>query len=74
MQHIFHADILQLKSDDILGLEGMGIVESVGPGVKKVRLGDRVVASFSISWGTCRFCKERLGGWPSRVGVWCRYC
>lgn len=61
-QHLLHGDILQLKADDILGHEGMGIVEAIGPGVKKIKVGDRVVASFSISCGTCRFCKEKLGG------------
>lgn len=59
--HLLNGDILQLKADDILGHEGMGVVESVGSNVKKIKVGDRVVASFSISCGTCPFCKEGLG-------------
>ncbi|UZJ54062.1 hypothetical protein CBS101457_003382 [Exobasidium rhododendri] len=59
--HLLHGDILQLVPDDILGHEGMGVVESVGSNVKKIKVGDRVVASFSISCGFCKFCKEKLG-------------
>lgn len=53
--------MLQLKKDDILGHEGMGVVEAVGSNVKKIKVGDRVVASFSISCGECHFCKKGLG-------------
>ncbi|OGM43604.1 alcohol dehydrogenase [Aspergillus bombycis] len=35
-------------------------VESVGPTVKKVKAGDRVVAAFPIACGECRNCKEQL--------------
>lgn len=59
--HLLHGDILQLKADDILGHEGMGVVEAVGSKVKNRKVGDRVVVSFSISCGTCKFCKEGLG-------------
>lgn len=59
--HLLHGDILQLQPDDILGHEGMGIVESVGKNVKKLKVGDRVVASFSIGCGECAFCKDQLG-------------
>jgi threonine dehydrogenase-like Zn-dependent dehydrogenase len=59
--HLYNGDILQLKADDILGHEGMGVVEAVGSNVKKIKVGDRVVASFSIACGTCKFCKEGLG-------------
>ena len=41
----------------VLGHEGAGIVEAVGPDVKKVRVGDRVVLSFN-SCGTCYSCKH----------------
>jgi threonine dehydrogenase-like Zn-dependent dehydrogenase len=59
--HLYHGDILQLKADDILGHEGMGVIEAVGDQVKNLKVGDRVVASFSIGCGTCLFCKEQLG-------------
>jgi len=38
------------------GHEGAGIVEEVGPGVKNLRPGDHVVASFVPACGHCRYC------------------
>jgi threonine dehydrogenase-like Zn-dependent dehydrogenase len=46
-----------LEVGDILGHEFMGIVEDVGPNVTNIKKGDRVVSSFAIADGTCRFCK-----------------
>ena len=44
----------------ILGHEAVGIVEEVGPDVRTIHVGDRVVVSSSISCGTCENCvKER---------------
>lgn len=39
-----------------MGHEFMGIVESIGPDVKTVKEGDRVVAAFDIACGQCKFC------------------
>ncbi|BDD58668.1 hypothetical protein MAP00_003929 [Monascus purpureus] len=52
--------IPDMKKGDILGHEFCGIVEQVGPEIKKVKIGQRVVASFSIGCGQCRFCKQKL--------------
>jgi len=52
--------VVQLSSGDILGHEFMGVVEQVGPGVKKVQKGQRYVASFQIACGDCFFCKQKL--------------
>jgi len=41
----------------ILGHEGAGVVERVGAGVRKVRVGDHVVLSF-MSCGRCRQCQR----------------
>lgn len=38
------------------GHEGSGVVESVGPGVATLEVGDHVVASFIPSCGMCRWC------------------
>lgn len=43
--------ILQMNSGDILGHEFCGVVEQVGPGIKKVKPGKRYVASFQIACG-----------------------
>jgi Zn-dependent alcohol dehydrogenase len=38
------------------GHEGAGVVEAVGPGVRDLRPGDHVVASFIPACGRCRYC------------------
>jgi threonine dehydrogenase-like Zn-dependent dehydrogenase len=45
-----------LDAGDILGHEPMGIVEEVGPEVKNIVVGDRVVIPFNISCGHCHMC------------------
>lgn len=42
----------------VLGHEGCGIVEEVGPDVGSVEPGQRVVLSWLPSCGTCRYCLE----------------
>jgi threonine dehydrogenase-like Zn-dependent dehydrogenase len=44
----------------ILGHEFMGIVEEVGPDVKNLKAGDRVVVPFPIACGECFFCRDGL--------------
>ncbi|HLH99839.1 MAG TPA: alcohol dehydrogenase catalytic domain-containing protein, partial [Acidimicrobiales bacterium] len=46
----------------VLGHENMGIVEAVGAGVERVRVGDRVSVPFNIACGTCHNCEQ---GWTS---------
>jgi len=46
-----------MHTGDIMGHEGVGIVTEVGPAVKKVKVGDRVVVSAVISCGQCSYCK-----------------
>lgn len=65
--HLYHGTVIEMRQGDILGHEYMGIVEQVGPNVKKVKVGDRVVASFQISCGTCRFCVQKLSSQCERT-------
>ena len=58
--HLFRGKVPSLRDGDILGHEFMGIVEEVGPGVKKVQRGDRVVIPFVIACGECFFCSRQL--------------
>ncbi len=41
----------------LLGHEGAGIVEAVGPGVEQPKVGDYVVLAWRAPCGTCRFCR-----------------
>ncbi|HLS49974.1 MAG TPA: NDMA-dependent alcohol dehydrogenase [Actinomycetaceae bacterium] len=38
------------------GHEGAGVVEEIGPGVQRVKVGDHVVFSFIPACGKCRYC------------------
>ncbi len=52
----------QLNEGMVLGHENMGIVEEVGAGVQRVKVGDRVSVPFNLACGTCRNCND---GWTS---------
>jgi S-(hydroxymethyl)glutathione dehydrogenase/alcohol dehydrogenase len=41
----------------VLGHEGSGTVEAVGPGVTMVQPGDRVILSFVPNCGHCHYCE-----------------
>jgi len=58
--HIYRGKIPMVKHGDVLGHEFMGIVEDVGPGVTKLRPGDRVVVPFVIACGACFYCEKSL--------------
>ncbi|EME51523.1 dehydrogenase [Rhodococcus ruber BKS 20-38] len=53
--HIAHGD-LEARLPMVLGHEGAGVVEEVGPGVTRVKAGDHIVAAFLPTCGTCRWC------------------
>jgi S-(hydroxymethyl)mycothiol dehydrogenase len=42
----------------LLGHEGAGIVEAVGPDVAEPRVGDYVILAWRAPCGTCRFCRR----------------
>jgi len=56
--HLYHNEFSGLESGDILGHEGVGIVEKIGPDVKNLKVGDRVVVSAVICCGQCFYCKQ----------------
>lgn len=51
-----------VEEGKVLGHENMGVVEDVGPGVSRIKPGDRVSVPFNIACGTCRNC---VAGWTS---------
>jgi threonine dehydrogenase-like Zn-dependent dehydrogenase len=58
--HLYDGYIPTMQKGDILGHEPMGEVVEVGPGNKKLKVGDRVVVPFTISCGQCFFCQKEL--------------
>jgi len=54
-EHLRHGDIVP-RFPLVGGHEGAGIIEAVGPGVSRVKVGDHVVCSFLPSCGHCRWC------------------
>ncbi len=67
--HILKGDVPTCASGRILGHEGVGIVEGVGPAVTAFKKGDRVLISCISSCGKCEFCRRGMyshcatGGW-----------
>ncbi|HTF80848.1 MAG TPA: alcohol dehydrogenase catalytic domain-containing protein, partial [Cytophagales bacterium] len=53
--HIYNGFIPQARNM-VLGHEFMGIVEEIGSGVSKLKVGDRVVIPFPVACGSCHFC------------------
>jgi threonine dehydrogenase-like Zn-dependent dehydrogenase len=58
--HLYDGFVPTMEKGDILGHEFMGEVVEVGPGVKNLKEGDRVVVPFPISCGNCYFCEKQL--------------
>lgn len=57
--HMYFGQVPLMVKGDIMGHENMGIVDKVGPGVKNIRVGDRVVVSGAIICGQCEFCEKK---------------
>ena len=58
--HLYEVLLAFMEEGDILGHEPMGIVEEVGPEVKNLSPGDRVVIPFQIACGHCFMCDQGL--------------
>jgi alcohol dehydrogenase len=67
--HILKGDVATCQPGRILGHEGVGIIDSVGPGVSAFKPGDRVLISCVTSCGKCSYCRKQMyshcttGGW-----------
>jgi alcohol dehydrogenase len=67
--HILKGDVPEVTAGRILGHEGVGVVEDVGPGVSNFKAGDHVIISCITSCGKCDACKRGMpshcadGGW-----------
>ena len=67
--HILKGDVPTCAAGRILGHEGVGVIDSIGPGVSAFRPGDRVLISCITSCGRCTYCRRMMyshcttGGW-----------
>ncbi len=67
--HILKGDVPSCRPGRILGHEGVGIVEAIGPAVMAFKPGDRVLISCISSCGKCVYCRKLMyshcttGGW-----------
>jgi alcohol dehydrogenase len=68
--HILKGDTPEVASGRILGHEAVGTVEAVGPAVKTVAPGERVLVSCISSCGRCRYCRQGRYGQCLGGGGW----
>ena len=67
--HIMKGDVPEVIDGLILGHEGVGVVEEIGPGVSNFKVGNKVLISCITSCGMCEACKKGMyshcetGGW-----------
>jgi threonine dehydrogenase-like Zn-dependent dehydrogenase len=55
--HFVRGTVPGLKPGVVLGHEGVGIVEEMGPAVRNLRVGDRVVIPSTVACGYCSYCR-----------------
>ena len=58
--HLLDGYVPSMVHGDILGHEFMGEVVEVGPEVRKVKVGDRVIVPFPIACGKCWYCQHSM--------------
>ncbi len=55
--HMIRGTLAGMKLGTILGHEGVGVVEEIGPEVRNLRVGDRVVIPSTLGCGYCSYCR-----------------
>ncbi len=67
--HIIKGDVPTCEPGRILGHEGVGVIDSVGPAVTDFKAGDHVLISCVSACGKCVYCRKQMyshcvhGGW-----------
>ena len=60
--HLYHGLVPDTRVGTTFGHEFIGVVEEIGSGVQKLKVGDNVMVPFNIACGKCAFCKQELYG------------
>lgn len=60
--HLYHGLVPDTRVGSTFGHEFVGVIEDIGSGVTKVKVGDNVLVPFNIACGKCAFCKQELYG------------
>lgn len=68
--HILKGDVPEVEVGRILGHEAVGTVLEVGPGVRDIEVGHRVLVSCITACGRCRYCREERYGQCLGGGGW----
>ncbi|MBV9250819.1 MAG: glutathione-dependent formaldehyde dehydrogenase [Acetobacteraceae bacterium] len=55
--HFVRGTMAGMKPGTILGHEGVGVVQQLGPDVRNLNVGDRVVVCSTIACGACSYCR-----------------
>lgn len=55
--HFIRGTMPGMKKGTVLGHEGVGLIEELGPGVRNFHVGDRVVICSTIACGNCSYCR-----------------
>ena len=58
--HLYHGMMPDTRVGHTFGHEFVGVVDEVGPSVRNLSVGDRVMVPFNIFCGTCFFCARGL--------------
>ncbi len=56
--HVMQGERRVAMSPMVLGHEGAGVVEALGPGVEGLAVGDHVLLTFIPGCGSCRWCRQ----------------
>jgi alcohol dehydrogenase len=68
--HILKGDVPEVTAGRVLGHEAVGTVEQIGPGVRNIAVGDRVLVSCISPCGRCRYCRSGSYGQCLNGGGW----
>lgn len=58
--HLYHGLVPDTRVGTIFGHEFTGIVQEVGSGVQRLKVGDHVLVPFNVFCGSCYFCQREL--------------